>query len=188
MVIMSDTNDRIVAEIAGATLAAAVEGVRIVGVDGRSGSGKSTLAVPLAEALSAPLIPVDDFVSWGNFANWWPRFDQQVLAPLFAGRDAVYQQRDWNDWTGDALGTWRTVSWAPVVVVEGVTCTRAVVADRLACRVWVDAPAAVRLTRGLDRDGSEHHRLWKQWMREEDSFFANDATVSRADFRVSGTA
>lgn len=34
------------------------------------------------------------------FAGWWPRFDSQVLTPLLAGRDAVYQARDWSDWYG----------------------------------------------------------------------------------------
>ncbi|WP_114558219.1 uridine kinase family protein [Desertihabitans aurantiacus] len=183
---MPGSSDPIVAAIAEATLAAELDGVRIVGIDGPSGSGKSTLAVPLARALDAPLIPVDDFVSWNDFAGWWPRFEQQVLDPLFDGRDVRYQQRDWTDWTGDTLGPWRTVPWAPVVVVEGVTCTRAAISSRLACRVWVEAPPADRLRRGLQRDGQEHRGLWERWMREEASFFASDGAAGRADFRVSG--
>jgi ATP-dependent protease Clp ATPase subunit len=66
-----------------------VHGIRIVGVDGPSGSGKSYLTGGLAAALNAPVIEVDDFVSWTDFAGWWPRFDEQVLTPLLAGRDAV---------------------------------------------------------------------------------------------------
>jgi hypothetical protein len=163
-------------------------GVRLVAVDGRSGSGKSTLAVPLAARLEAPLIEIDDFVSWSDFSGWWPRFEDQVLAPLLAGQDALYQRRDWvNDEFGSGLSAWRTVSWSPVVVIEGVTSTRAAVSDRLTCRVWVDAPADVRLGRGLARDGQTHRVLWERWMREETVFFEQDHTPERADYVVSGT-
>lgn len=174
----------LVSAVAAAARSAEIPGIRIVGIDGPSGSGKSTLARPVAEALNAPVIPVDDFVSWGDLAGWWPRFERQVLVPLLAGRHAVYQQRDWSDWSGDTLGEWRTVEWSPFLVIEGVTCTRAAVGDLLACRVWVEASRPERLARGLERDGAEHRELWEHWMREEESFFARDATASRADFRV----
>jgi uridine kinase len=168
-------------------LSAPVPGVRIVGVDGPSGSGKSTLARPLAAQLDAPVVEVDDFVSWVDLSGWWPRFEDQVLAPLLAGEDAVFQRRDWaGDEFGTGLGEWRTVPWAPVVVIEGVTCTRAAAADRLASRVWVEAPAEERLRRGLERDGHDaaHRARWRTWMQEEDAFFPADGTRARADFIV----
>ncbi len=76
----------------------------------------------------------------------------------------------------------------PFVVVEGVTCTRREIADRLAVRVWVEAPADERLRRGLARDGESHRHLWERWMREEDAFFARDGTRERADVVVDGRA
>ncbi len=76
----------------------------------------------------------------------------------------------------------------PFVVLEGVTCTRREVADRLAVRVWVDAPADERLRRGVARDGESHRALWERWMREETAFFADDGTRERADVVVDGTA
>lgn len=79
---------------------APVNGIRIVGVDGRSGAGKSFLASRLSTLLVAPVIEIDDFVSWDCFAGWWPRFDEQVLSPLLSGSDATYQARDWTDWYG----------------------------------------------------------------------------------------
>lgn len=54
-------------------LEAANGGIRIVGVDGPSGSGKTTLARRLAAIGHAPLIQIDDFVSWSEFAGWWRR-------------------------------------------------------------------------------------------------------------------
>ncbi|GAA2369753.1 hypothetical protein [Dactylosporangium salmoneum] len=163
-----------------------VEGIRIVGIDGPSGSGKSFLAAQVSQLLAAPIIEIDDFVSWDCFAGWWPRFDAQVLTPLLAGRDAVYQARDWNDWYGSTLGAWKTQPWSPAIVLEGVTCTRSDTIDRLAYAVWVEAPAQLRLARGMARDttfpGKEE--LWRRWMREEDTFFAADDTRNRADVIV----
>lgn len=46
-----------------------INGIRIVGIDGRSGSGKSVLAARLSTRLNAPVIEIDDFVSWDCFAD-----------------------------------------------------------------------------------------------------------------------
>ncbi len=163
-----------------------VNGIRIVGIDGPSGSGKSHLARNLSEVLNAPIIEIDDFVSWDDFAGWWPRFDAQVLTPLLRGEDARYQARDWTDWYGDTLGEWKTQPWAPTMIVEGVTCTRRETIDRLAYAIWVDAPAPLRLARGLARDRSfaGAEQLWQKWMAEEEEFFASDGTRDRADLII----
>ena len=175
----SDAADQIAAAV---SERAPVNGIRIVGVDGRSGAGKSFLASRLSSLLSAPIIEIDDFVSWECFAGWWPRFDEQVLSPLLAGRDATYQARDWTDWYGSTLGSWKTQRWSPTVILEGVTCTRRETVGRLAYTIWVEAPANMRLARGMARDtnfpGKEN--LWKQWMHEENEFFTADKTRDRA--------
>lgn len=184
---MSDADASNIERIAMFVEASVTTDIRLVAVDGPSGSGKSTLAGALAARLEAPLIEIDDFVSWNDFGGWWPRFESQVVHPLLSGHDAVYQQRDWQgDEFGDRLGSWRRVSWAPIVVIEGVASSRQQIADRLACRVWVDAPADVRLERSLLRDGASHLELWRKWMSEEHAFFEADKTASRADFLVSG--
>ncbi|MFI5938012.1 hypothetical protein [Actinoplanes sp. NPDC051494] len=106
----------------------------------------------MAVLLAAPVIEIDDFVSWECFADWWPRLDDQVLTPLLAGRDATYQVRDWTDWYGSTLGGWETRHWAPTVILEGATCTRRETIGRLAYTIWVEAPAEMRLARGMARD------------------------------------
>jgi hypothetical protein len=160
-------------------------GIRLVGIDGPSGSGKSVLARRLVAWCGAPLIAVDDFVSWSDFGGWWPRFGRQVLSPLLAGRDAHYQVRDWvNDQFGASLAGWKMVRWSPLVFLEGVTCIRR--AARLTYRIWVEAPQELRLTRGLDRDGHSHRQLWLDWMAQERRFFAGDGTRARADLRIDG--
>jgi len=157
-----------------------------VGIDGPSGSGKSHLARGIAEALGAPTTEIDDFVSWDCFAGWWPRFDAQVLTPLLSGQDARYQARDWTDWYGSSLGEWKIQPWTPIVIVEGVTCTRRETIGRLAYTIWVEAPAPLRLARGLARDcsfaGSE--QLWRKWMTEEERFFRTDGARERADLLI----
>ncbi|QMU77284.1 hypothetical protein GXW83_17870 [Streptacidiphilus sp. PB12-B1b] len=162
-----------------------VGGVRIVGIDGPSGSGKTTLAAGLCRALGAGLVQIDDFVSWDDLHGWWPRFERQVLDPLLAGRDARYQVRDWEgDEFGRSLKGWKTTAHAPLIVVEGVTCTRARTVGRVACAVWVEAPAATRLRRGLQRDGESHRALWQRWQAQEDAFFRADGTRDRADLII----
>jgi chloramphenicol 3-O-phosphotransferase len=165
----------------------ATNGIRIVGVDGLSGSGKSTLARWLVDLAGAPLIGTDDFASWQDLTGWWPRFDAEVLCPALVGRPAQYRARDWEgDEFGSSLGMVRTVEWGPLVIVEGVACTRAEAGDGIAYRVWVDAPQEVRLARGLARDGESHRGLWARWMRDETAFFAQDRTRARADLVVDG--
>jgi energy-coupling factor transporter ATP-binding protein EcfA2 len=164
-------------------------GVRIVGVDGPSGAGKSTLARLVAAALDAPIVEIDDFVSWNDFGGWWPRFEAEVVRPLLDGRDATYRVRDWiGDQFGNGLDGWKTVRWQPYIVFEGVTCSRATVAGSLACRVWVETPPDERLSRGIARDGESHRPYWERWMVEEDLFFAADDTRSRADVLIDGTS
>jgi uridine kinase len=176
--------DDVLAEVMGRT---AVSGIRIIGVDGPQGSGKSTLATRISGRICVPLVQMDDFVSWVDLVGWWPRFEAQVINPLLSGNDAHFQVRDWeNDEFGTSLNGWKTVKWSPVVVLEGLTCTRAAIADRLAYRIWVEAPDEVRLRRGLERDGDTHRDLWLDSMTTERQFFTDDATRTRADLRVNG--
>lgn len=164
-----------------------VNGVRIVGVDGPSGSGKSTVARRLSALSGAPVIECDHFVSWQDFAGWWPRFENEVLDPLVHGADARFRARDWrNDEFGASLTGFKTVEWAPLVIVEGVTCTRAAARSRVTYRIWVEAPERLRLQRGIERDGETHRALWVRWMQEERRFFEQDGTRELADLMVNG--
>jgi uridine kinase len=175
----------VVDRIAAVTSSSAVSGIRLVGIDGPAGSGKSTLARALSERFGWPVLELDDFFSWVSFDSWWTRFEDQVVGPLLAGRSIRYQVRDWaGDEFGEGLGGWKRLEWAPVVVIEGVGSTRAAISDVLACRVWVDAPAAERLERGVARDGEAHRALWLAYMDREEEFFAADQTAERADVRL----
>lgn len=166
--------------------------VRLVGVDGPAGAGKSTFARKLSRELcDAPIVEMDDFLAWDDLESFEARLLQQVVEPLFAGQTARYQVRDWErDNTGRGLREWKELTVAPVVLLEGVGSTRRALDDRLHYRVWVDAPAALRLQRGYQRDANieGHRELWEAWGPMEADFFKKDETQARANIRIDGTA
>lgn len=158
--------------------------VRLVAVDGYGGAGKSTFAARLAAALGgAAVVHTDDFATGEPGLEWWPRLEREVIVPLSAGETARY--RRW-DWEARRLAEWHAVAPMPAVVIEGVSSARRAAADRLAYAIWVDAPAELRLERGLERDGRGARPLWHAWMAEEDAHFAQDGTRARCDLVVDG--
>jgi hypothetical protein len=54
-------------------------------------------------------------------------------------------------------------------------------------RVWVEAPAGLRLVRGLARDGEAFEPHWRRWQATEQAWFAADGTRGRADVLVDGS-
>lgn len=160
--------------------------VRLVAIDGPAGSGKTTLAAALADGLAADgcavvTLHLDDlYEGWSGLAGVWDRLAAWVLDPLGAGVPARYRRYDWNSST---WAEWHDVPVPDVLVVEGCgSAPRAV--DRIASlRVWVEAPAEVRLARGLARDGEDMRAHWVAWMAGEADHFAREATRERADAR-----
>jgi len=158
-----------------------------VGVDGFGGAGKTTLADELAAAVpGAVVVHVDDFAvprvpEW----EWW-RLREQLLVPLLDGRPARYQVWDWDR---DVGGAWVDVPPGHVVVVEGVSSTRAEVGAPWDLTIWVDAPRSVRLQRALERDGPELMPRWlDDWMPSEEAYAARERPQERVDLIVDGTA
>ncbi|MBV9293700.1 MAG: hypothetical protein JO222_14750 [Frankiales bacterium] len=158
---------------------------RLVGVDGCGGAGKTTFAGWLAEVFdNAPVVHTDDFASHAEPTQWWPAMLRDVIEPLSAGRPATYAPYDWTarQRAHDKL----VVPPAPVVVIEGVGATRSAWRDRLALRIWVDAPRALRLDRGITRDGEELRDFWQEWMAAEDEYVAAERPFAYADVVVDG--
>jgi uridine kinase len=149
----------------------------VVGIDGCGGAGKSTLAARLADLLMAKVVPTDDFASWDNPIEWWPRLLEQVLVPLAENRLARYQR---YDWTQRRLAEWISIV-APIVIVEGVTATRDEFLPYLAFSIWIDCPHDERLRRGLERDGAEAAPLWREWMEAEYRYCDAQRPRDRAD-------
>jgi hypothetical protein len=53
-------------------------------------------------------------------------------------------------------------------------------------RVWVEAPAELRVARGLARDGVALEAQWRRWQVTEAAEFAREDTRPRADLRLDG--
>ena len=158
--------------------------VKVVAVDGCGGSGKSTLSRQLAQRLGGPpIIQTDDFASWDQPIEWSQRFLDLALLPLSRGEHPRFQR---YDWARRELGEWVEVDPGQLVIIEGVSSTRAAFTPYISFSIWVETSAEVRLTRGLERDGPEMLGQWRAWMAEEDRYVADDAPQLRADLVVSG--
>lgn len=132
-----------------------------IGIDGRGASGKTTLAAELGQAFPhAHLVHIDDFAGPG-IPEWdWTRFIHEVRDPLAAAGE--------------------------LVIVEGVSCTRAEVGIDWDLRIWVDAPYETRLRRARERDGEAMLPRWLQdWMPSEERYIAREHPDERADLVVS---
>nr|WP_236646815.1 hypothetical protein [Micromonospora acroterricola] len=165
---------------------------RLVAVDGPSGAGKSRFAAHLADALAAapggarpPVVHTDDLLDgWDDQLTFWSRLDEQVLAPLRAGRPGAYRRYSWV--RRCFLPRAVPVPAAPVLILEGVSAARAVVRPELTLAVFVTAPASLRLTRAVARDGPEILPELRRWHAGERAHFAVDDTAARADLVVDG--
>jgi uridine kinase len=161
---------------------------RLVCVDGPAGSGKTTFAGELAEALGPDVVVVhmDDLYAGWTLSGSVDRLTAGVLEPLAQGRPGAYRPYDW------AAGRFGPdpvdVPPVPVLIVEGCGSGPRVLDRWISLLIWVEAPAAVRLARGLARDGIEVEGHWRQWQQDESAAFAADDTRARAGLRVDGTA
>ncbi len=158
---------------------------RVIAVDGLGGAGKSTLAARLSQALgSVAIVHTDDFASWTDSLDWWPRLIQQVLVPLSKGLPARFQRYDWEQRT---LVECLEVQPDSNVIIEGVSASRDAFQPYLAFSIWVETPREERLKRGRERDGQAARSQWLAWMATEDAYVACERPESRADLVVSGT-
>ena len=158
---------------------------RIIAIDGPGGAGKSVFAERLARAFGCPPVAhTDDFASWHEPLDWGPRFLDEVLRPLAAGRPARHRRYDWERHT---LGDWVATPASATVIVEGVGSSRMAFRPYLHAAIWIETRRAVRLARGLARDGEAMLGQWEQWMAEEDRYISRERPDLRADLVVSGS-
>lgn len=155
---------------------------RLIAVDGPAGSGKTTLATAVFETFpGCRVVHMDDlYDGWSGLPRVADQLDT-LLRPLAEGRPGTYRRYDW-----DAGRYAETVVVDPVdlLVLEGVGSGSAAHADLVTVLVWVTAPEALRLERGLARDGSAYEPQWRQWLLDEAAHFARERTRDRADLVV----
>ena len=163
---------------------------RMVAVDGPAGSGKTTLGEALAEAArgtgSVTLLHMDDlYEGWtGLDHHLTGRVRAGILEPLAAGRPGRYRR---YDWAAGRFAEAHLVDPVDLLVLEGVGSGATAYDAFLTVRVWVEAPADLRLARGVERDGEAMREEWLAWTDREAAHFAADGTRTRADLVVDGT-
>ena len=146
-------------------------------IDGRSGAGKTAHAARLAAGLGARVIHMDDlYAGWHGLATGSRLLERGILAPLAAGRRAVWRRWDW------AAGDWGVEDSAEpgeALVIEGcgaLTLETRRHADRA---IWLEAPERIRRARALDRDGDD--AWWELWRAQEDAHLTANDPASLAD-------
>lgn len=172
----------------------------LVAIDGLGGAGKSTLARLLKEHLKTQewivaVVKHDDFYRPSDQRENqqaraigrdfdWERLRDQVLTPIREGRSAHYQRYDWET---DVLAEWRTIFAPDAVLVEGVYTMRRELAHLYDLKIWVECPRAIRLARGIARDGEKARTIWEEdWMPKEDDYVKTHLPHERADFSING--
>lgn len=153
---------------------------RLICLDGPSGSGKSTLADAVAERTAAQVVHVDELLAgWDGLVGVVDTL-RRLLGPLAHGADGHWRRFDW--FTG-RFAEWHRVRPGGVLVLEGVGSGSRPWSSWTTTTVWVEAPRAVRLSRGQQReDGMDEH--WRRWQVREDDLFVRERTRSRADVVV----
>ncbi len=161
---------------------------RLVCIDGPAGSGKTTLAGALAAFVahraSVAEVHMDDlYDGWAGLATAPERVARDIVDPLRDGRPGRYRR---YDWLAGRFAETRDVPPVDVLVLEGVGAGARRYADAITTLVWVEAPADLRLRRGLARDGEDQRAHWERWMCDEQAHLAAEDTRDRADLWVDG--
>lgn len=157
----------------------------LVGIGGHGGSGKSTLARAIADVRSdVQVVGTDSF--WNGSQFELSRLRTQVVDSLLRGEHATFDM--WN-WSAQSPGPTRTVAPSGVVVIEGVCALHEMFRHDFDVRIWISAPADIRLQRGVARDGEASRSRWTDvWMPSEDAYVARDNPVACAHLEIDGTA
>ncbi|WP_446663447.1 hypothetical protein [Flexivirga sp. B27] len=150
----------------------------VIAIDGRSGSGKTTLAAQLLQVLpDSVVIHLDDiYPGWDGLATT-PPLVAELLRQLRAGEPASYRR---FDWARGEFGDVVQVPRAHYVIVEGAGSSVGIARPYADVRVWLEAGAAERKRRALDRDGATYAPHWQRWADQEDAVFAADRTPQHA--------
>ena len=164
---------------------------RVLALDGRSGAGKTRLAARVVEqaeartGVRAALVAMEDlYPGWDGLEAASRMLHDDVLAPLAAGAPASYRPWDWS--AGRPADVRVAVPAAPLLVVEGVGSGALAGAPLLTVLVWVSAPADLRRSRAMERDGAAYAPHWPRWAAQERDHLLAHRTRARADLLVRG--
>jgi uridine kinase len=169
---------------------------RIIAIDGGGGAGKTTFASCLQKEIpGSRIVKVDDFylppqlrapvlsmdVINPNFD--WDRIRRLVLDAVIDDKDISYQLHDFKN--GTLTGEVIQVPRDATIILEGVWSMQKAFADLYDYCIWLEAPADLRLERGVSRDGEELRQVWvDEWIPIDDSYKKTQKPHLRADLIV----
>jgi hypothetical protein len=157
--------------------------VRLACIDGAAGSGKTTLAALLHEVLpDSVVLHMDDlYDGWGQDLGGplAQRVTEWILDPWARG-SAAHARR--FDWATQTFGREYELGVPSIAILEGCGSASASVRPRASLVIWRDSDPAVRLTRGLIRDGAQMSQEWRAWQEKETRHFEEDRTLAAAHF------
>ncbi len=114
----------------------------------------------------------------------WRRLEKQLLVPFTENREIRIQKYDWES---GSLKDWQSIPDTSNVIVEGVYSTRKELSKYYDLKIWIDCPADIRLSRGIERDGIEMKEHWQNvWMKQEGDYYNNHKPFLLSDVQICG--
>lgn len=167
-----------------------------VAIDGPCTSGKTTLATVLQRRFGGNVLHMDDFFlrpeqrtperfaePGGNVDR--ERFEDEVLAPLAAGKIAQY--RSWDCHTGDFAAS-RNVEPARLTIVEGSYSMHPALRGYYDLMICLTIDSGEQLRRLEARNPRMLQRFIDEWIPLENRYFASTETRTAADMIVDTAA
>lgn len=167
-----------------------------VAIDGPCTSGKTTLATVLQRRFGGNVLHMDDFFlrpeqrtperfaePGGNVDR--ERFEDEVLAPLAAGKIAQY--RPWDCHTGDFAAS-HNVEPARLTIVEGSYSMHPALRGYYDLMICLTIDSGEQLCRLEARNPRMLQRFIDEWIPLENRYFASTETRTAADMIVDTAA
>lgn len=167
-----------------------------VAIDGPCTSGKTTLATVLQRRFGGNVLHMDDFFlrpeqrtperfaePGGNVDR--ERFEDEVLAPLAAGKIAQY--RPWDCHTGDFAAS-HNVEPTRLTIVEGSYSMHPALRGYYDLMICLTIDSGEQLRRLEARNPRMLQRFIDEWIPLENRYFASTETRTAADMIVDTAA
>jgi len=173
---------------------------KLIAIDGGGGAGKTTFSTLLAKAMPGSyVVKIDDFyrpkqlrtplestkIINPNFD--WDRFRTVILDAVRDNKDIAYQVYDHG--AGTLSDQIKHVPSDAPIIIEGVWSLQKAFLDYYDYRIWLEAPAAIRLERGVLRDGEDFREVWEQeWIPIDEHYRETDRPHLKAEYVINSAA